>query len=167
MIKFNYIRIMLLTAVTASALFLTPVLAYVDLGPEKDLHNYSRTTISTIDSPYEISLQYQIRDAANNLACVVESDKTQYYDSSLTPVYLDNHPSHKIIEKNNQMVHYVLLEDHWRVGPGDTFLSAVKHVFEDNERQRLLSFFFATTNGCSIQIGDTVTSYWKIYYLEH
>ena len=82
MIKFNYIRIMLLTAVTASALFLTPVLAYVDLGPEKDLHNYSRTTISTIDSPYEISLQYQIRDAANNLG-ITSPNKTR---SRVTPV---------------------------------------------------------------------------------
>ncbi len=172
--------IIVLGAVSLTSLFTLPVFAgtydietshlepfTIDLGPEKDLHNFSRLTLHTSGSPYEIFVQYQIRNSSNNLVCVVESTNAQYYDSSLTTVYLDNHPSHKIIEKNNQTYHYVLLKDIWRVGPGDTFLSAIKHVFEDHHRDRLLSFFFATTNGCSIEIGDTVTTYWKIYYQEH
>ena len=167
MIKTRHFLIILGTVSLVPFLTIMPISAYVDLGPEKDLHNYTQRTLSTIGSPYEIFVQYQIRDSANNLACIVESSRTQYYDSSLTTVYLDNHPSHKIIERNNQMMNYVLLEDYWRVGPGDTFLSALKHVFEDNHRDRLITFFYATTNGCSIEIGDTVTTYWKIYYTEH
>ena len=50
---------------------------------------YSNRMISTIDSPYEISMQYQIRDKSQNLVCIVESSVTSFFDSSLTIKYLD------------------------------------------------------------------------------
>ena len=141
----------------SSILFFTPILAYSD--------GYSNRIITTNGSPYDVSMQYQIRDSSKNLVCVVESTVTSYYDSAITHEYLDTHPNHKIIEKNNQTMNYVLIQDSWTQGKGDSFLSAVKHIVEDTSRGKLFSFFFATTNGCAVQPGDLVIVYWKILYL--
>ena len=137
-------------------MFIIPINAYSE---------YSNRMISTIDSPYDNSMQYHIRDKSQNLVCIVESSVTSFYDSSLTDVYIKSHPNHKIIEKNNQLMNYVLIKDSWRVGEGDCFLSAVKHIMKDEKSGNLVPYFFANTNGCAIELGDTVTVYWKIFYL--
>ena len=126
---------------------------------------YSNRMIPTIDSPYEISMQYQIRDKSQNLVCIVESSVTSFFDSSLTIKYLDSHPNHEMIEKNNRFMNYVLIKDSWRVGEGDSFLSAVKHIVKDVQSENLIPYFFANTNGCAIESGDMVTVYWKVFYL--
>jgi len=138
-------------------IFISPLVSYSE--------EYSHRIISTNDSPYDVSMQYQIRNSSGNLICVVESSATSYYDSPLTREYLNSHQTHKTIEKNNQTVNYVLIKDSWRVGEGDSFLSAVKHIVKDDIRGKLFSFFFATTNGCAVQPGDMVTVYWKVFYL--
>ena len=139
-----------------SALFFSPTIAFSD--------SFSHRIISTNNSPYDISLQYHIRDKSDNLVCVVESKSISYFDSPITREYLNTHPNHKIIEKDDQSINYVLIKDSWRQGEGDSFLSAVKHIVEDHNRGKLFSFFFATTNGCAVQSGDMVTVYWKIFY---
>ena len=126
---------------------------------------YSNRMISTIDSPYEISMQYQIRDKSQNLVCIVESSVTSFFDSSLTIKYLDSHPNREMIEKNNQFINYVLIKESWRVGEGDSFLSAVKHIVKDVQSGNLIPYFFANTNGCAVQLDDMVTVYWKVFYL--
>ena len=137
-------------------LFFSPMIAHSD--------TYSNTIISTNNSPYDVSVQYQIRDASKNLVCVVESTKISYFDSIVTREYLDSHPSHTTIEQNNDLVNYVLIKDSWRQGEGDSFLSALKLMLEDYERGKLFSLFFATTNGCAVEPGDFVTVYWKVFY---
>ncbi len=155
--KLNFQIHILSILVISSLLFLTPILAYSD--------EYSHRIIPTTDSPYDVLMQYQIRDSSGTLVCVVESTATSYFDSPITREYLDTHINHKIIEKNNQKVNYVLIQDSWTQGLGDSFLSAVKHIVEDNSRGKLFSFFFATTNGCAVQSGDQVIVYWKIFYM--
>ncbi len=148
----------LMTILTISSILLfTPVSAYSD--------EYSYRIVSANNSPYDVFMQYQIRDSSQNLICIVESTTTSYYDSPATREYLDTHPNYKIIEKNNQIVNYVLIQDSWTQGKGDTFLSAVKHIAPDYSSGTLFSFFFATSNGCAVQPGDLVTVYWKIFYL--
>ena len=141
----------------SSILLFTPVSSYSD--------EYSYRIISANNSPYDISMQYQIRDSSQNLICVVESTATSYYDSPATREYLDAHPNYKTIKKNDQIVNYVLIQDSWTQGQGDTFLSAIKYIVEDHSSGKLFSFFFATSNGCAVQPGDLVTVYWKIFYL--
>jgi hypothetical protein len=153
MIELKYIIV--ISSIT-SILFFSPILAYSDI--------YSNMIISTNNSPYDVSLQYQIRDASKNLVCVVESTKISYYDSIVTREYLDSHPNHIIIEKDGQLVNYVLIKDSWTQGQGDSFLSALKLMMEDYERGKLFSLLFATTNGCAVEPGDLVTVYWKIFY---
>ena len=68
------------------------------------------------------------------------------------------------MEKNNELVNYVLIKDSYRQGEGDTFLSALRIVFVDQIGQQF-NLFFATTNGCAVEPGDMVTVYWKIYYV--
>ncbi len=137
-------------------LFFSPLIAYSD--------EYSNRIISTNDSPYDVSLQYQIRDNSQNLVCVVESKKISYYDSSITRQFLDSHPNKITMEKNNELVNYVLVKDSYRQGEGDTFLSVLRIIFVDQIGQQF-NVFFATTNGCAVEPGDMVTVYWKIYYV--
>jgi len=153
MIELKYIIV--ISSVT-SILFFSPILAYSD--------TYSNMIISTNNSPYDVSVQYQIHDASKNLVCVVESTKISYYDSIVTREYLDSHPSRTTIEQSNDLVNYVLIKDSWRQGEGDSFLSALKLMLEDYERGKLFSLFFATTNGCAVESGDFVTVYWKVFY---
>ena len=134
------------------------------LIPTNAYSEYSYRMIPTTDSNYEIFMQYQIRDKSQNLVCIVESSVTSFFDSPLTHEYLKSHPNHEIIEKNNQLLNYVVVKDSWRVGEGDSFLSAVKHIVKDDKSGNLISYFFANTNGCAIQAGDIVSVYWKIFY---
>ncbi len=157
MIKLNFQINLIAIFTISSILFFTPLLVYSE--------GYSNRVISTNNSPYDVSMQYQIRNSSGNLVCVVESTAISYFDSDITHEYLNSHSNHKIIEKNNQIVNYVLIQDSWTQGKGDSFLSAVKHIAEDHSRGKLFSFFFATTNGCAVQPGDMVTVYWKIFYL--
>ncbi len=143
--------------IICSILFFTPLLAYSD--------DFSYRIITTTDSPYDISMQYQIRDSSRNLICVVESSATSYYDSPITREYLNTHSNHKNIQKNNQNVNYVLIQDSWTQGEGDSFLSAVKHIIKDEKSGNLITYFFATTNGCAVEPGDMVIVHWKIFYL--
>ena len=157
MIKLKLSKIIIISTAIGIMLLITPLDAYS--------MQYTQRMISSIDSSYNISMQYQIRDNSKNLVCVVGSDITSYYDSSITRNYLDNHLNHKIIEKNNQSFHYVLIKDSWTQGEGDSFLSAVKHIVREESTGNLITYFFANTNGCAVQSGDLVTVYWKISYL--
>ena len=125
---------------------------------------YSNRMITTNDSPYDISMQYQIRDKHQNLICVVESSVTSFFDSNLTHEYLESYPTRELIKKNNQLVNYVHIKDLWRVGEGDSFLSAVKHIVKDERSGNLIPYFFANANGCAVEPGDMVTVHWKIFY---
>ena len=135
------------------------------LIPTNAYSDYSYRMIPTIDSNYEIFMQYQIRDKSQNLVCIIESSVTSFFDSPLTNEYLSSHVSHETIEKDGIHLNYVLIKDSWRVGEGDSFLSAVKHIVKDEKSGNLIPYFFANTNGCAIQPGDMVTVYWKIFYL--
>ena len=66
MIKSYCVHIVLLVIVASSMFFIGPISAFVDLGHEKKLNNYSQSIINTDGSPYDISVQYQIRDKADN-----------------------------------------------------------------------------------------------------
>jgi len=156
MIKLKYKKYLIVISSIVSVLFFSPLIAYSD--------TYSNMIISTNNSPYDVSVQYQIRDASKNLVCVVESTKINYYDSIVTREYLDSHPSRITMEKNNQLVNHVLIMDSWRQGEGDSFLSALSLRLEDYERGKLFSLLFATTNGCAVEPGDLVTVYWKVFY---
>ena len=83
--KFIFVVIMIITIFS-----LTPMTAY---------SNEINEMISTIDSPYNVSLQYVIRDNQNALICVVESTVTKYYDSPSTLYYLNTHQNHTTIQK--------------------------------------------------------------------
>jgi len=133
--------------------------------PTNAYSDYSYRMIPTIDSNYEIFMQYQIRDKSQNLVCIIESSVTSFFDSPLTNEYLSSHTNHEKIEKDGIHLNYVLIKDSWRVGEGDSFLSAVKHIVKDEKSGNLIHYFFANTNGCAIQPGDMVTVYWKIFYL--
>ena len=137
------------------------------LTPTTVYSNEINKMISTIDSPYDVSLQYIIRDNQNTLICVVESTVTKYYDSTITLDYLNAHKSHTTIQKNNQMFDYVIIKDSWRVGEGDSFLSTPKHAIRDMESGEFTIFFSARTNACAVQSGDVVIAYWKILYLQN
>jgi len=134
------------------------------LIPTNAYSDYSYRMIPTTDSNYEIFMQYQIRDQSQNLVCVVQSSVTSFFDSPLTSEYLKSYSSYKTIEKDNQLLNYVVIKDSWRVGEGDSFLSAVKHIAKDEKSGNLIPYFFANTNGCAVQPGDMVTVYWKIFY---
>jgi hypothetical protein len=157
MIKLKTFQLIMISIVIGTILLVTPLNAYS--------MQYTQKMITTIDSPYEIFMQYQIRDNSKNLICVVESNTTSYYDSTVTRNYLNAHLNHKIIEKNNQYLNYVLIKDSWTQGKGDSFLSAVKHTVLDETTENLITYFFANTNGCAVQTGDLVTVYWKVFYL--
>ncbi len=135
-------------------LFFTPLIAYSD--------SFSNMILPIKNSPYDASIQYQIRDASKNLVCIVESTTISYYDSFVTRQFLDSHPARITIEKNSELVNYVLIKDMWTQGQGDSFLSAPKLMTEVHER--LSTLFFATTNGCAVESGDIITVYWKIFY---
>ncbi len=154
--KLKYKKYAIVIPSIISVLFFSPMIAYSD--------TYSNMVISTNNSSYDVSVQYQIHDASKNLVCVVESTKINYFDSVVTRQYLDSHSNRITVEKNNQLVNYVLIKDSWRQGEGDSFLSALKLMLEDYERGRLFTLFFATTNGCAVEPGDLVTVYWKIFY---
>ncbi len=151
--KFIFVVIMIITIFS-----LTPMTAY---------SNEINEMISTIDSPYNVSLQYVIRDNQNALICVVESTVTKYYDSPSTLYYLNTHQNHTTIQKNNQIFDYVVIKDSWRVGEGDSFLSTPKHAIRDMESGEFTIFFSARTNACAIEPGDVVTAYWKILYSQN
>ena len=119
-------------------LFFPPMVSHSDTYS----NTYSNMIISTNNSPYDVSVQYQIRDSSKNLVCVVESTKISYFDSVVTREYLDSHPSRTTIEQSNDLVNYVLIKDSWRQGEGDSFLSALKLMLKDYERERLFSLFF-------------------------
>tara|TARA_B110000014_G_scaffold251240_1_gene228302 strand:+ start:101 stop:574 length:474 start_codon:yes stop_codon:yes gene_type:complete len=157
MINLKTYPLIAISILIGTMLLVTPLNAYSIQSTQR--------MISTIDSPYDILMQYQIRDSSKNLICVVESSIISYYDSSLTRNYLDNHTNHKIIEKNDQSMNYVLIKDSWTQGEGDSFLSAVKHIIREENTGSLITYFFANTNGCAVQPGDLVTVYWKILYL--
>ena len=135
------------------------------LIPTNAYSDYSYRMIPTTYSDYEIFMQYQIRDKSQNLVCIIESSVTSFFDSPLTNEYLSSHTNHEKIEKDGIHLNYVLIKDSWRVGEGDSFLSAVKHIVKDEKSGNLIPYFFANTNGCAIQPGDMVTVYWKIFYL--
>ena len=156
MIKLKYKKYIVVILPITLILFFSPMVAHSD--------TYSNMIISTNNSPYDVSVQYQIRDSSKNLVCVVESTKISYFDSVVTREYLDSHPSRTTVEQSNDLVNYVLIKDSWRQGEGDSFLSALKLMLEDHERQRLFTLFFATTNGCAVEPGDFVTVYWKVFY---
>jgi len=156
MIKLISIQYSLVTIIITSMLLFVPLMSYSD--------EYTNEFIPSTNSPYDVSLQYQIRDNSQNLICIVESTVTNYFDSSKTREYLDTHPNHKSIEQNSHLINYVLIKDSWRVGQGDSFLSNVKHIIKDSETGYLIPYFFAATNGCAVQPGDMVTAYWKIFY---
>ena len=137
-------------------LFSIPLIAYSD--------TYSNMIVPIKNSPYDVSLQYQIRDASKNLVCVVESTKISYYDSLITREFLDSHPARLTVEKNSELMNYVLIKDMWTQGEGDSFLSALKLMTEDYERGYLFTLFFGITNGCAVEPGDAITVYWKIFY---
>ena len=120
MINLKTYPLIAISILIGTMLLVTPLNAYSI--------QYSQRMIPSIDSPFDISMQYQIRDSSKNLVCVVESNITSYYDSSITRNYLDTHLNHKIIETNNQSMNYVLIKDSWTQGEGDSFLSAVKHI---------------------------------------
>ena len=146
---------------------LTMIMIFVifSMTPVTVYSNEINEMISTIDSPYDVSLQYIVRDNQNTLVCVVESTVTKYYDSILTLDYLNAHQNHTTIQKNNQLFDYVIIKDSWRVGEGDSFLSTPKHVIRDMDSREFTIFFSARTNACAVQPGDIVTVYWKILYL--
>jgi len=137
------------------------------LTPTTVYSNEINKMISTIDSPYDVSLQYIIRDNQNTLICVVESTVTKYYDSTITLDYLNTHKNHTTIQKNNQLFDYVIIKDSWRVGEGDSFLSTPKHAIRDMESGEFTIFFSARTNACAVQPGDVVIAYWKILYSQN
>ena len=147
-----------------SVFFATLIGTMSILIPTNAYSDYSYRMIPTADSNYEIFMQYQIRDQSQNLVCVVESSVTSFFDSPMTGEYLKSHPSHKTIEKNNQLLNYAVIKDSWGVGEGDSFLSAVKHIVKDEKSGNLIPYFFANTNGCAIEPGDMVTVYWKVFY---
>ena len=157
MIKLKTFQFIIISVLIVTMLLVTPLNAYSI--------QYTQKMIPTTDSPFDISMQYQIRDSSKNLVCVVESDITSYYDSSLTRNYLDTHLNHKIIETNVQSMNYVLIKDSWTQGEGDSFLSAVKHIIREETTGNLITYFFANANGCAVQPGDLVTVYWKVLYL--
>jgi len=149
-----------------NSIFVAIVLTSFVFVPVKSYSvEYSNQMISTNNSPYEISMQYQIRDKYQNLICVVESSVISFFDSNLTHEYLESHPNHELIKKNNQLVNYVHIKDSWRVGEGDSFLSAVKHIVKDGKSGNLIPYFFANANGCAVEPGDMVTVHWKVFYL--
>ena len=156
MIELKYKKYLVMILPITLILFFSPMVAHSD--------TYSNMIIPTNNSPYDVYVQYQIRDASKNLVCVVESTEISYYDSIVTREYLDSHPSRTTIEQSNQLVNYVLIKDSWRQGEGDSFLSALKLMLKDHERDMLFSLFFATTNGCAVEPGDFVTVYWKVFY---
>ena len=134
-----------------SVFFATLIGTISILIPTNAYSDYSYRMIPTTDSNYEIFMQYQIRDKSQNLVCVVESSVTSFFDSPLTSEYLNSHPSHKTIEKDANLLNYVVIKDSWRVGEGDSFLSAVKYIVKDEKSGNLIPYFFANTNGCAIQ----------------
>ena len=89
MIKLKYKKYIVVILPITLILFFSPIVAHSD--------TYSNMIISTKNSPYDVSVQYQIRDSSKNLVCVVESTKISYFDSVVTREYLDSHPSRTTI----------------------------------------------------------------------
>ena len=103
MIKLKYKKYLVVILPITLILFFSPMVAHSD--------TYSNMIISTKNSPYDVSVQYQIRDSSKNLVCVVESTKISYFDSVVTREYLDSHPSRTTIEQSNDLMNYVLIKD--------------------------------------------------------
>ena len=110
------------------------------------------------------NVQYQIRDISDGLVCIVQSDTITIFDSKLTFDHLSNHPSRTTFENNGVLINYVILKDYWNVGPGDSFLSALKYIVTDPVTEKPYSLFFATTNGCAVQPGDKVSVIWEVVF---
>ena len=84
--------------------------------------------------------------------------------SDVTFDYLSSHPSHFTFENYGQIIHYVTLQESFRVGEGDTFLSALRTTMFDHIDEKNIYTFFGTTNGCAVQPGDKVNVIWEIIY---
>ena len=81
-----------------------------------------------------------------------------------TSVFLSDADALFSFENNDVLINYVPLTDYWNVGPGDSFLSALKYIVTDPVTEKPYSLFFATTNGCAVQPGDKVSVMWEIVF---
>jgi hypothetical protein len=110
-------------------------------------------------------MQYQVRDSTGGLVCIVESQNLDFYDHPITLNFFNSHPSLKIFETKDGLLHMIAIKDGWTVGQGDTFLSALRYAVEDYDAGQLYFILFATSNGCAVQPGDSVSIIWKILYI--
>ena len=159
------------TIILFSILFFIPLISYSeqinDLWDIPRIQQMLTTENSSNSKSNFISgnVHYQIRDNSDALICIVQSDKLSIHEySQLTFDYLSGHPSHLTFENNGQIIHYVILQESFAVGEGDTFLSALKTTMFDHVDQKTIYTIFGTTNGCAVQPGDKVNAVWEIIY---
>ena len=171
MIKLNKKILYATTVVLFSMLLSVPLISYSEqIDNLWDVPRIQQIFTSESSSNSESNfisgiLHYQIRDNSNALICIVQSDKISIHEhSKLTFDYLSGHPSHFTFENNDQIIHYVVLQESFAVGEGDTFLSALRTTMFDHVDQKTIYNFFATTNGCAVQPGDKVNAIWEIIY---
>ena len=69
-----------------------------------------------------------------------------------------------MFENDDQLIHYVILQESFTVGEGDTFLSALRTKMFDQVDQEIIYSFFGTTNGCAVQPSDKINAIWEIIY---
>ena len=130
--------------------------------------NPDESLIPSINSPYDISLQYQVRDELGSLVCVVQSNDINYYDSTSTQNYLDKHPNRETIKRNGQMLNSILIHDAWTISDTgfseESWLSSPKHAVVDESTGEITVYFQSITDACALTPGDMVITHWKIYY---
>tara|TARA_B100001540_G_C15498177_1_gene502346 strand:+ start:60 stop:572 length:513 start_codon:yes stop_codon:yes gene_type:complete len=169
MIKLKTLQIPLTVITISILLFLIPFESHSDNLDDWNVPEYQqmRSQDSSIMSKFNFistNVQYQIRDISDGLVCIVQSDTITIFDSKLTFDHLSNHPSRTTFENNGVLINYVILKDYWNVGPGDSFLSALKYIVTDPVTEKPYSLFFATTNGCAVQPGDKVSVIWEVVF---
>ena len=171
MIEFNNNILYETTIVLFSMLFFVPLISYSE--PIDDLWDVPRiqqmlTSESSFNSKSNFitgTVHYQIRDNSDSLICIVQSDSVALHDySQVTFDYLSSHPSHYMFENDDQLIHYVILQESFTVGEGDTFLSALRTKMFDQVDQEIIYSFFGTTNGCAVQPSDKINAIWEIIY---
>ena len=173
MIRLKKLHVILASMIILSIFYIFPVTSYsetadnlTDWGvPEyQQMEALNPNYVQTFNSINGV-MQYQVRDATGGLVCIVESQNLDFYDHPITLAYFNSLESRKTFETDNGILNMIVIKETWNVGEGDTFLSALRHAVEHYASGELYFILFATSNGCAIQPGDSVTTIWKILYI--
>jgi len=171
--RLKKLHVLLVSMIISSMFFVVPIPSYSEKVddwwgvPEyQQMESLNPNFVNTFNSINGV-MQYQVRDATGGLVCIVESQNLDFYDHPITLAYFNSLESRETFETDNGLLNMIVIKETWNVGEGDTFLSALRHTVEHDATGQLYFMLFATSNGCAIQPGDSVTVIWKVLYISN